>query len=288
MSCTNSVTEENYWVDFNTCPVYDPKHITADLPPGLFANPQGVPHCTLAEYFSQECNRLKAAVGTAGLRLYEMGSSYVKFIEPVLNLEPAGEYPGQLGILVAGAPFIVLTTNIRDGGDYGATATTTGVQSGLNRSTLTLWGVPAAHAHDALRGKICEGDFGSFGSYHAVIEDFLSMAQIEQGCEETTNNGDPVNQGGPAEVEPTPFLTMPTECSGEPLTVRGATTAGSSPATTPKRAIDVAAVDGCNALTSNRRSNRGRRRTSPTPPRVSNSISTFPRTKTPKASPPRS
>ena len=73
--CANSVTEENYWVFFNKCPLYDPKDITADLPPGLIANPQGVPHCTLAEYFGQECNRLKAAVGTAGLRLYAMGSS---------------------------------------------------------------------------------------------------------------------------------------------------------------------------------------------------------------------
>jgi hypothetical protein len=249
VSCTNSVTEENYWVDFNTCPLYDPKDITADLPPGLIANPQGVPHCTLAEYFSQECNRLKTAVGTAGLRLFELGSSYVKFIEPVLNLEPAGEYPGQLGILVAGAPFIVITTGIRDGSDYGATATTAGIQAGLNRTTLTLWGVPAAHAHDPLRGKICEGDFGSFGSYHAVIENFLSMAQIEQGCEETTNGGDPSNQGGPAEVEPTPFLTMPTECSGRPLSIGGRYDSWQLAGDYAEASASLQATDGCNALT---------------------------------------
>ena len=30
------------------CPLYDPKNITSDLPPGLIANPQAVPHCHLA------------------------------------------------------------------------------------------------------------------------------------------------------------------------------------------------------------------------------------------------
>ena len=41
-----------------------PKDIIADLPPGLIANPQAVPHCSLADYFAEECERNKDAVGT--------------------------------------------------------------------------------------------------------------------------------------------------------------------------------------------------------------------------------
>ena len=74
------------------------------------------------------------------------------------------------------------------------------------------------------------------------------MAQIERGWGKSTNNGDPNNQGGPAEVEPTPFLTMPTECSGDPLTVGGRYDAWQVPGQYAKDSAELPAVDGCNAL----------------------------------------
>ena len=248
-SCVNS-EEEQSGPDFGKCPLYDPRDITSDLPPGLIVNPQGVPHCNLADYFAGECERLKVAVGTADLGLYGLSSTRFKFIEPVLNLQPAGEYPGQLGVLVAEAPFIVITSGVRDGSDYGVTATTTGIQSGLNASRLNLWGVPADPAHDPFRGKSCGGfGDGAPGTYYDVAEDYLTLAELEEWCAlENTVGGDPSNAGGPAETEEKPFVTMPTECSGQPIPIDGRYDTWQLPGNYAQEGDQLEAVEGCNVL----------------------------------------
>ncbi len=234
----------------SACPLYDPKDITSYLPPGLIANPQAVPHCKLAAYFAEECERLKDAVGTLDLRLYDESSSAYKFIEPILNLEPSSRYPGELGALVAGAPYVLITSSIRDGSDYGVTSTSATVQSGVNRTRVNLWGVPANHAHDPLRGKVCEG-FGAAGGknpsgYNGIFFDYLSLPEIEEWCarQEPLQGG----PGGPAETPEVPFLTMPTECSGDPLIVRGLYDSWQQPALYAEESSQLPPVEACNAL----------------------------------------
>ena len=232
------------------CPLYDPKNVTAYLPPGLIINPQAVPHCKLAEYFAEECQRLKVAVGTLDLRVDDVSSSAYKFIEPVLNLESSNRYPGELGSLVDGAPFILITSSIRDGYDYEVNSTTTSVQAGLNRSRLNLWGVPAESAHDPLRGKICEGfGNGAPGSYYDLLYDYLDLAELEEWCSlENTDGGDSSDVGGKAETPETPFVTMPTECSGEALTVVGRYDSWQQPNIWAERSAQLQPVEACNAL----------------------------------------
>jgi hypothetical protein len=255
LSCLNpnNLFAPEAWgpIYFSQCPLYDPKDVSAEFPPGLVANPQAVPHCPLADYFAGECEIRKVAVGTADLRPFAMSSSAYKYIEPVLNLEPSNRYPGELGILVLGAPFIVITTGIRDGGDYGVSATNAAIQSGLNRFRLNLWGVPADPAHDSLRGKKCEGfGGGAPGTYYQVFFDFLSLPTLEEWCslEETKGNVDLSNTGGPAETPEVPFITMPTECSGDSLTVRGSYNSWQRPDLYAKASSQMPPVEACNAL----------------------------------------
>ena len=168
--------ETQPWQVYGTSPVGDPKEIIGELPPGLIANPQGVPHCSLAEYFSEECAR-STVVGSAGLRAFGVSEAAFDLFEPIFNLQPEGAYPGQLGITVGGAPFIVVTTGLRDGSNYGVSAANVAIQAELTRVRLTLWGVPADPSHDAVRGVTCQDSSSAIWA-----PKFLSQDQIEQAC----------------------------------------------------------------------------------------------------------
>ena len=197
-----------------TADVRDPRAIGAELPPGLIANPQAVPHCSLADWFSQTCERKKVAVGDACIGFRASTHPACKIISPIFNLQPSGSYPGQLGITVANAPFIVVDAGIRSATDYGVSAVNLSPAANLNRAYLTFWGVPANESHNGLRGKEC-----IFSAEREGVA-FLSIAALESKCA-AGEPGNTTGTGGPAEVPETPFFTMPTECSGQPLTISG-------------------------------------------------------------------
>ncbi len=227
------------WDRSGTAPVPDAKDITNALPPGLIANPQAVPRCKLADYFAEECERTKVAVGDAGIQLFGWTEGEFNVISPIFNLEPSGEYPGQLGITIAHLPLIVITTGVRTGSDYGVTATSLAAQSDLTRVRLNLWGVPADEAHDGLRGKECQLGIQSRAG-------LWTAATFESECEKEGFGES--EGGGPAEVEPTPFVTMPTECSGNPLLITGLYDTWDLPGEYAQRSVELPAVDGCNSL----------------------------------------
>jgi hypothetical protein len=222
-------------VDSATASVRDPKEIITELPAGLLANPQGVPHCSLADWFSEECARKKVDVGVACISDENQTSSPCSTISPVFNLQPQGSYPGLLGIPVGRTPFVVVTAGLRSGSDYGVTATNRAPQVNISRVRVTLWGVPAAHEHDAMRGKECPA---SRGDVYASIE------EVELRCEHENIGG----EGGAAEVPATPFLIMPTECSGRPLAIGGRYDSWQVPGEYAQASAESPAVDGCNAL----------------------------------------
>ncbi len=210
--------------------VRDPKNVTSELPPGLLANPQGVPRCSLADYFTEECSRNEDTVGSMVVRLE--GNPEGGLVEPVYNLQPAGSYPGQLGSTALNLPLVMITTGVRTASDYGVTATSVAPQADVPMVRLNLWGVPADEAHDAIRGK---------GPCIERVH-FVSPEELERLCEE---EGAP---GGPAEVPPTPFLTMPTECSGNPLEIGGLYDSWQVPGEYARAGVEIPPVDGCNNL----------------------------------------
>jgi hypothetical protein len=238
-------SQEEDWGTFGVAPVRDPRNITADLPPGLLGNPQGVPRCPLADFFVNECE-ISAVVGFVGYRGYGEYQSGYSAIVPLFNLQPSGAYPGELGYLTNGGVPFFITARLRSGSDYGITLGQTGTPAiGLTRVHVTAWGVPAAHEHDAMRGKECSGahPIDSWRSH------FASSTELdERQCEANAEASGSFPHGGPAGVPPTPFLTMPSECSGAPLTTVGRYDSWQVPEEEARAAATDAAVDGCNEL----------------------------------------
>ncbi len=226
------------WEHSGTTAVRDPKDTVVDLPPGMIANPQGVPRCELAEFFTQECEATKVAVGNAGIRIHGTSDGAFSVIEPVLNLQPSSAYPGELGITVARIPLVIITSGIRSGSDYGVMAAAISVQADVTRLRLNLWGVPADEGHNGVRGKECV--LGSLSSAR-----FYTVKEDEDRCvaERGLSGG-----GGPAGVPPTPFITMPTECSGNTVDVGGSYDSWQLAGEYTSRSVALPPFDGCNSL----------------------------------------
>ncbi|HWL49354.1 MAG TPA: hypothetical protein VNT92_05710 [Acidimicrobiia bacterium] len=174
----------------------DVKDVEVKLPPGLVGDPTAVPRCT-AQQFSTFSDTEGAhlvnscpddsAVGIVVVRQLEGKGAGDLVSAPVYNLVPPKGMPAQFGFQVAVFPFFI-DTSLRSGGDYGVSAhlRNTSQIKRVTAASVTVWGVPADESHDSLRGTCL-------------------------------NNGDPTKPlslcESPAEVEPKPFLRLPTSCS---------------------------------------------------------------------------
>jgi len=238
-SCANEESQDQGWVESGTCPVNDPKDAVSDLPPGLIINPQGVPHCALAEFWAGECST-KDVVGWAGVQAFGWAEGALRWVSPVFNLQPTGAYPGELGFDVGDTPLVLITSGLRSAGDYGVTASSVAIEASLTRVSLNLWGVPAEAGHDLMRGgTTSNNNNGCFAFGEST--GFLSIPGMEENCEA-------MGISASAEVEPTPFISMPTECSGEPLTISGRYDAWQAQGEFANSSVELPPVDGCNQL----------------------------------------
>src|SRR5262249_51492534 len=114
-------------------------------------NPQNFPRCTVAELgevpLSSECPQ-DAQLGVSEVTVAELGT----FVEPVYNMvSPGGDVVARFGLFAGPYPTVI---NVRvDPIDYSLIAAVEGAPAaaGLISAKTTLWGVPAAESHDALR-----------------------------------------------------------------------------------------------------------------------------------------
>ena len=175
------------------------KDTLVELPAGLVGNPDAT---------AQRCTNTAFTTEPVGFRA---GSSYeasnascpastqvgVAFIElirgsgyylGIYNLVPPPGVPAEFGFNPVGLA-VKLTPKVRTGSDYGVTVSVNDASQAkfIYGVKVSFWGVPADPAHDEFRGE-CLGQFG------------------ESLCSQ------------PTDASPTPFLTMPTRCGGEPLT----------------------------------------------------------------------
>jgi uncharacterized repeat protein (TIGR01451 family) len=159
-----------------------------DLPPGLIGDPAAAPVlCTEAELLvevpSPEAPKCPAAsqVGTGVAAVGVLGSETF----PLYAMVPAPGSPAVFGFEVVGV-FIHVSGSLRSDSDYGISGQVNDVLArSLNPilgAGVELWGDPSAESHDHGRGQ-CRVKAGA--------------------C--------PVNR------QATAFLTLPTECSGQPL-----------------------------------------------------------------------
>ena len=129
-------------------PAENIRDLRFELPAGLLAAAARYPRCS-AEAFAQSSCATVAQVGVAEL---EFSAGAPSAMAPVFNLAPPSGRAAQFAFRAAGAP-VYVDFALRNGGDYGATATVRGLSeaAGLLRSTLRIWGVPGDPAHDAER-----------------------------------------------------------------------------------------------------------------------------------------
>jgi hypothetical protein len=170
------------------------RKLSFELPPGLLGDPQAIPQCPDEDFSTIGANDVNAcpadtAIGVALVTLNLPSPPLGVFSEavPVFNLAPAPGEPARFGFEDTKVP-IILDTSVRTSGDYGVTVTiddTTQVAQ-LLQSQVTLWGDPAAEAHDGSRGWAC-------------------IRASEVNGERCTS---------PAQRGSTPFLTLPTSCTG--------------------------------------------------------------------------
>jgi hypothetical protein len=204
----------------------DVKDTVVNLPAGFMgnANKFAFPTCTdaqLANSFAglNECP-VASQVGTITLDL-TAAHALARDTFPVYNMEVASfGVTAELGFNAQGFFTQILPINVRPG-DSGITVTSPSIE-GVGEAhdiSVTIWGLPAAHEHDAERGRACfEGG--------------------QEGVVECTGGGQE------AKIPITPFLANPTSCGNFTATM----TADSweEPNTPPSTATaEVGPIDAC-------------------------------------------
>ena len=167
------------------------KDVNVDLPPGFIGNPKAVPQCTMQTFVLFDCGAA-SQVGLVSLTLgianfdTDPPEPTVTGSLPIYNLVPAPGEPARFGTSLLFVN-IIIHVKVRDDGTLGLTASLDNVSQEVPiiATGLTLWGVPSDPSHDAVRF-----------------------------------NGPFTPPPTPAGIQPKPFLSNPTDCSGGPLTTK--------------------------------------------------------------------
>ncbi len=185
---TTTVTfasEEEVGPEHLFVPTRDLKDMVIDLPPGLIADPQAVPQCSMTE---EHC-RPGTQVGSFMLRASLEGHQIAMF-GPIVNLVPQRGESAMLGLEALTGRFLLTGRVIRTAEGYVLSIAGHGLPAlGIVSLETTLWGVPAESAHDPQRGLAC----------------------LRMGTSQNWTCGENGNE--PSGEEPKPFLTMPSNCS---------------------------------------------------------------------------
>jgi hypothetical protein len=205
-----------------------PRYISTDLPRGLLGDPAASPVlCTEAELTSDSTSNAGCPdASQVGLfDLTTIGGGKGIFTSPVYNMVPPPGAPAELGFDAAGVGFYIhLFAGLRSDGDYGVEVAGKDILAlGINplfHFQFQTWGDPSSESHDAIRGQ-CNGP--------------------SKSC--------------PVERQKTAFFTMPTECSGSPLTHSVRAASWEAPSVFSERQYESADlegnpvnVDSCNQL----------------------------------------
>jgi hypothetical protein len=175
----------------------DPKDIEVNLPQGVIVNPRATEaRCTEAELESPEGPASCPNAAAVGVFSVDLDGIEVNN-EPIYNMATAADVPAELGFDAAGIGIIMhVGGRLRTGGDYGLSADISDIpdERPIYGIELTLWGDPSGVSHDQERG-LCADE---------KAKQSFKRTGIRSSC--------------PAERTAEPFLTLPSSCTGEPLT----------------------------------------------------------------------
>ncbi|HEY5977953.1 MAG TPA: hypothetical protein VIT85_08860 [Solirubrobacterales bacterium] len=221
------------------CFCNDPKDIIVNLPQGFIGNPHVTPQCTAEQFALGKCP-IDSQVGMIAVLIYDRpGENNGGFlVQPIFNMEPPPGTPGLLAFAPSLGPAQYIYLKARTGGDFGLTATVTGLQrvAPVLEILQYMWGVPADPVHDLYRGyyDICQA---------GEVESFFDANEMPVG-----SCGSASNTPRPSSSPLLPFLSNPTVCSG-PLQATLETT--SFDKGTDEGSTTYPAITGCGQLTFN-------------------------------------
>ena len=222
--------------EYEATPPALPKDLHIQWPPGLIGNPTALPQCTepqFTAYVSGGTDLCPAdtAVGVASVTVtnHIIGISTEEV--PLFNLVPSRGEPARFGFEVQHAD-VTIDPSVRTGGDYGidVDVTDTSQLVVVVSSRVTVWGVPGAAIHDRDRG------WGCMQEGQPARE---SSGEVSDVCPVAAGEGQ------------SPFLTLPTSCTG-PLTSTLEADSWQQPAAwvspDPDPSVPMPALDGCEKL----------------------------------------
>jgi hypothetical protein len=190
LTSTVEFASEEVGADHTVVPTREPKDMIIDLPPGLLANPQAVPRCSLTQ--SEQCPT-DTQVGVFVLHFMFDGSPAAA-LGPIVNLTPEGGQAAELGLETPLGMFMLAGHIVRTAQGYTVAVIASSLPAlDIVSIEITLWGVPAASAHNPQRG--------------------LSCLKIEANPQLNCPGGDVAS-----DEEPVAFLTMSSDCSEAPQT----------------------------------------------------------------------
>lgn len=205
-------------------PAGDPRNLEIELPPGLLANPLAVPRCPFAQAAEISGSRCPAGtqVGEASLRRTDTVE-----VGPVVDLTPEPGQPAELGLETSiGKVTLPLPARlVRTAQGYRLAIVAGGLPAlGILGVRITLWGVPGAPLHDPERGLFCH----TAGT--------TNEAWSCEGGGESSGAGE------------SPFLTMPSDCAGGPLTATMFSDSWEEPGRYVRAQAMLPATTGCDLL----------------------------------------
>jgi hypothetical protein len=224
------------------------KDVGLELPPGFVGDPNATPKCSYQQFVkiiltnvngtsneTNECSN-ETAVGIATTYLTQPGiSEFTPSSDPIYNLVPPTGVAAEFGFIVAGFTPVFLDTGVRTGSDYGLTTTVSDISQAvvLAASKVTIWGVPAAPAHNDVRGTCVSGSLGAAQPYEELSPELKGIDEAPQGLDRGEDEIEgpigvrlpgqipvaPVVSDGncPTQTPVVPLLTNPTSC-GAPRT----------------------------------------------------------------------
>lgn len=200
--------------------------VRVQLPTGFSGIATATARCEPENLMDFETGQLCPASSQVGISVVyanTLGATFSGTV-PVFNMVPAHNGTAQFGfrVLIAEQEMFV---RVRPS-DGGLEAVIPDVPEGIQfvGTSMTLWGVPGSPVHDAQRGK----NFGCFG--------------------DPTNPENCFGGGEPSTVGMEPFLTNPTECTGEPLVTRFSLNSWQEPDNVLQYEAPMGTITGCDRL----------------------------------------
>ncbi len=208
----------------------DVRSTVAFIPPGFNASNTAVPTCSFGQLIgggeTLPACPLASQVGQISVEVANIHSGPPgHFVAPIYNMEVTSfGVAAELGFKTV-LFSQVLQVSVKPG-DLGIVATGSDIRKFEPRKiSVTIWGLPAAHVHDAQRGATCGENF-----------------EVPPVCTHPTGSGGPQEAGIPVR----PFLSNPTSC--------GMFTAGieayswEDPTTISSASDEIGPIEGCDRV----------------------------------------